>query len=346
MDSPILAIDLGRFNSVLCWYEPASKAAAFRTAATTPADLRRELLRRPVARVVIEACSPAGWVHDLCGDLGLACAVANTNGAAWQWRHVKRKTDRDDALKLARLAAIGELATVPISPKPQREWKSLIGLRKRLVGERCRGQNRVRGLLAGHGLPVPVGNRAWTQTGLAGLDALARPLAGCDAAELWRGELAVLLERHRFLEGQLTAVEASLDRLAAAHPGVRLLTTVPGVGVRTAEVIAAYLGDGRRFRKADEVSAYAGLVPRQYQSGTVDRRGRVTKRGPKVLRSALVESAWCSLRYNPWALATWKRLVGRGVSKKKAVVALARKLLVRCWGVLKHGRPWRAPAAA
>jgi len=346
MDGLILAIDLGRFNSVLCWYEPATKRAVFRTAATTPADLRRELLRRPVNRVVVEACSPAGWVHDLCGEVGLACAVANTNGPAWQWRHVKRKTDRDDALKLARLAAIGELATVPVPPKPQREWKSLIGLRKRLVGERGRGQNRIRGLLAGQGLPAPLGNRAWTQAGLAGLHGLARPLAGCPAADLWRGEPAVLLERHRFLDGQLRTVEAALDTLAAAHPGVRLLTTIPGVGVRTAEVIAAYLGDGRRFRNADEVSAYAGLVPRQYQSGATDRRGRLTKRGPKVLRAALVECAWCSLRYNAWALATWRRLVGRGVGKKKAIVALARKPLVRCWGVLKHGRPWRAPAAA
>jgi transposase len=346
MDDTILAVDLGRFNSVLCWYDPTTKAASFRTAATTPADLRRELLRRPVGCVVVEACSPAGWVYDLCGQVGLACAVANTNGAAWQWRHVKRKTDRDDALKLARLAAIGELATVPVSPKPQREWKSLIGLRKRLVGDRGRGQNRIRGLLAGQGLPAPAGNRAWTQTGLAGLDALARPLADCPAAELWRGELTVLLARHRFLEGQIIVVEAALDTLAAAHPGVRLLTTVPGVGVRTAEVIAAYLGDGRRFRSAGEVSAYAGLVPRQYQSGTTDRRGRVTKRGPKVLRSALVECAWCSLRYNAWALATWQRLTGRGVGKKKAIVALARKLLVRCWALLRHGRPWRTPVAA
>jgi transposase len=346
MDDTILAIDLGRFNSVLCWYEPTTKATSFRATPTTPADLRRELLRRPVGRVVIEACSPAGWVHDLCGEVGLACAVANTTGAAWQWRHVKRKTDRDDALKLARLAAIGELATVPVAAKPQREWKSLIGLRKRLVGERGRGQNRIRGLLAGHGLPAPHGNRAWTATGLAGLDTLARPLAECPAAELWRGELAVLLHRHRFLEDQLRSVEAALDALAAAHPGVRLLTTIPGVGVRTAEVIVAYLGDGRRFRSPDEVSAYAGLVPRQYQSGASDRRGRITKRGPKVLRAALVECAWCSLRYNAWALATWKRLVGRGVGKKKAVVALARKLLVRCWGVLKTAQPWRPPAAA
>jgi transposase len=156
----------------------------------------------------------------------------------------------------------------------------------------------------------------------------------------------VLLARHRWVDEQVRAVEAKLDGLAAASPAVRLLTSVPGVGARTAEVIAVYLGDGRRFRTADEVSAYAGLVPRQYQSGESDRRGRITRRGPKLLRAALVECAWCALRYNPWAAATWKRLTGRGVGRKKAVVALARKLLVRCWGILKRGEAWRAPPAA
>jgi transposase len=184
LDGLILAVDLGRFNSVLCWYEPATKEVTFRTAATAPADLRRELLRRPVARVVIEACSPAGWVHDLCGELGLRCDVASTAGPAWQWKHVKRKTDRDDALKLARLAAVGELAAVAVPPRAVRQWKSLIGLRKRLVGERGRGQNRIRGLLVGQGLPAPRGNRAWTRCGLDGLHAQAKPLAECGPDEL------------------------------------------------------------------------------------------------------------------------------------------------------------------
>ena len=112
MSDTILAIDLGKFNSVLCWYDPATRATAFRTAKTTPADLDRELTRRPVGRVVFEACSQAGWVHDRCEALGLAVWVASTTGAAWQWSHVKRKTDRDDALKLARLAAVGEIDRV------------------------------------------------------------------------------------------------------------------------------------------------------------------------------------------------------------------------------------------
>lgn len=342
----ILAIDLGKYNSVLCWYDPDSRASTFRTVATTPDELRRELTRTPVTLVVCEACSQAGWVHDLCGELDLPVLVASTTGDAWQWKRIKRKTDRDDALKLARLASLGEIDPVAVPPRPIRQWKSLIGLRKRLVSERIRGQNRIRGLLVCQGLPAPMGAKAWTELGLAGIAQHARSLAACDADELWRGELHLLLERLRFLDEQTRVVEARLDAIAASDSRVSLLRSIPGVGPRTAEVIAVYLHDARRFRSADEVGAYAGLVPRQYQSGETDRRGRITRRGPKLLRSALVECAWCSLRYNSWARGRWQQLQANGLSKKKAVVALARKLLVRCWAILRTGQPWREPLAA
>jgi len=342
----ILAVDLGKFNSVLCWYELDTRDAVFRTVRTCEEELRRELTRQPVAQVVFEACSQAGWVHDLCEELKLAPLVASTTGAAWQWKRVKRKTDRDDALKLARLAAVGEIDGVPVPPRAIRQWKSLIGLRKRLVSERIRSQNRIRGLLVCQGLPAPAGAKAWTVAGLAGIGQFAQPIAECGPADLWRGELQTLLERLRFLDGQTRQVEARLDAIAKGDSRVTLLESVPGVGVRTAEVIAAHLPDPHRFRCAEEVSAYAGLVPRQYQSGATDRRGRITRRGPRMLRAALVECAWCSLRYNRWARDTWLRLQTNGLSKKKAVVALSRKLLVRCWAILRSNEPWRSPPAA
>jgi len=346
LTTTILAIDLGKFNSVLCWYEPASRTERFRTVATTPDQLRRELTQQPIAQVVFEACSQAGWVHDLCEELELRVIVASTTAAAWQWKHVKRKTDRDDACKLARLAAVGELEGVPVPPRAIRQWKSLIGLRKRLVGERVRCQNRIRGLLVCQGLPAPIGARAWTESGLDAIGQFARPLSECRDDELWRGELSLLLERYRFLEDQIREVEVKLDEQASSDSRVSLLVSIPGVGPRTAEVITVHLFDARRFGSAEEVSAYAGLVPRQYQSGETDRRGRITRRGPRLLRSALVECAWCSLRYNGWARKKWLELQANGVSKKKAIVALARKLLVRCWAILRTGQPWREPVVA
>lgn len=343
--SVILAVDLGKYKSVFCWYDTGSGEARFRTASTTPASVGDELTREPVDRVVIEACSPAGWVHDLCVSLGLSCVVANPNGAAWAWKNVPRKTDRDDALKLARLSELGVLPVVRVPDAATRQRKSLIGLRKRLVGQRVRGQNRLRGLLVGQGRNAPVGAKAWTAAGLAVFATHARPLDECRPDELWRGEVHLLLERHHALETDIVAVEATLDALGRDDPAMTLLASVPGVGPRTAEVISTHLGDAKRFTSADEVSAYAGLTPRQYQSGLTDRRGRISKRGPKLLRAALVECAWCSLRYNPWALHTWQKLQSNGLSKKKAIVALARKLLVRCWGMLKSGRTWQASFA-
>jgi transposase len=79
----------------------------------------------------------------------------------------------------------------------------------------------------------------------------------------------------------------------------------------TAEVVAAYLNDASRFKTGKQVSAYGGLVPRQHQSGEMDRRGRITKRGPALLRKLLVECAWCMLRYNAWARGIYLRLIRR-----------------------------------
>src|SRR5262245_50877558 len=78
--STILAIDLGKFNSVLCRFDPGARAERFRTTPTTPGDLRREFARQPVARVVFAACSQAGWVHDPCEELKLPALVAVTTG--------------------------------------------------------------------------------------------------------------------------------------------------------------------------------------------------------------------------------------------------------------------------
>jgi transposase len=74
-----------------------------------------------------------------------------------------------------------------------------------------------------------------------------------------------------------------------------------------------------------------------------DRRGRITRRGPSIPRKLLVECAWAMLRYNPWARAQYARLTGGGSARKKpAIVAVARRLLVRCWAMLRGRAPWRA----
>jgi transposase len=344
----ILALDLGKYKSVACAYAPATTQARFETLATSREQLRKLLARERPAAVVIEACLLAGWVHDLCHELGLACHVANTAGEAWKFKHAKRKADRDDALRLAQLFALGQLPTVTVPPPETRQWRALIAGRQGLVGRRVAVQNRVRAILVGQGLPAPRGAKAWTELGLQGIGQLARPLADCGPDELWRGLLGLALTELRQVRQLADQAEARLDQLAKGSAAVRLLETVPGVGPRTAEAVVAHLHEPGRFGSGKQVSAYVGLVPRQYQSGELDRRGRITRRGPALLRKLLVECAWVMLRYNSWARAVYQRLCRGQARKKQAIVALARKLLVRCWAMLRDKAPWRdgAPAEA
>jgi transposase len=350
MSDTILAVDLGRHKSVACAYDRRTRAAAFRTLDTAPADLDKLLARHPGAVVVVEACADAGWVHDRAVAAGHPVKVANTAAEAWKFKRLKRKTDRDDALRLAELEAIGQLPTVVLPDPPTRQRRMLIAFRQELVGRRVAAQNRIRALFAAQGLPTPRGAAAWSAAGLAAIGAEGKPLADCGPDELWRGMLDLAVAEYRAAAARVAEVEARLDALSAADPATRLLETIPGVGPRTAEAVAAHLGDPTRFASAKQVGAYAGLVPRQYQSGVTDRRGKITRRGPAVLRKLLVECAWCMLRYNPWARAQYARLTAGGTARKKpAVVALARRLLVRCWAMLRDGAPWRpdpAPAPA
>ncbi len=110
----ILALDLGKFKSVACRYDSATGEHAFETIATTPPAVHDLLIETAPQLLVIEACSVCGWISDLAESLSIEVRVANTLGEAWKWRRVKRKTDRDDALKLAKLAATDQLPTVHI----------------------------------------------------------------------------------------------------------------------------------------------------------------------------------------------------------------------------------------
>ena len=343
----ILAIDLGKYKSVACVHDQATGEIRFNTFDTSRAELGRLIDKEQAAVVIIEACLLAGWVHDLCGELGVRCLVANTASEAWKFKHLKRKTDKDDALRLTQLYLLGQLPTVSLPPTAVRQWRALIAVRQALVGRQIAVQNRIRALFVAQGLAAPRGARAWSETGVAGIASFAKPLAECAPDELWRGLLELALSERRQTMALVAQTEKRLNALGKQNAAVVLLQTTPGMGPRTAETVAAYLHDADRFRTGKQVSAYSGMVPRQHQSGELDRRGRITKRGPALLRKMLVECAWCMVRYNAWARGFYLRLTGGGQRRKKqAIVALARKILVRSWAMLRDRKPWRDPQTA
>ena len=143
----ILALDLGKFKSVACRYDAATGQHAFQTIATTPPAVHDLLIESAPRLLVIEACGVCGWISDLAESLSIELRVANVLGEAWKWRRVKRKTDRDDPLKLAKLAASGHLPTVHVPKLAVRQHRSLIRHRHALIDRRTGIKNTIRSLL-------------------------------------------------------------------------------------------------------------------------------------------------------------------------------------------------------
>jgi transposase len=148
------------------------------------------------------------------------------------------------------------------------------------------------------------------------------------------------------VDDQLKRVDAKLDELAQSESRIALLQSVRGVGPRLSEAVVLHIGqDPRRFKSGEQLANFAGLVPKQLASGQTTRLGHITGRGPALLRSLLVESAWMVWRLNDWAQAVVAKVSRGGRGRRKlAIVALARKLLILLWGMLKSNRPFRAPA--
>jgi len=335
----ILALDLGNFKSVACDYEVETTKYEFAGVVSSKEAVRALVQERRPDRVVIEICPLAGWVCDVVRELGIAIEVASTSEK--NWRNAKRKSDRRDALKLAHKSALGDLKFVHV-PAPQvRQWRALINYRQQLVRRRTKIKNHLRALLVRENLGWPRGKRGWTEESLLKMEEWALPLAEVNAEELWRGELGVELEALKATALQLRQVEKRLDLIGKANEQVQALQSIPGVGPRLSEALVAQLDDPGRLKNGKEVGPYIGLVPKQWQSGETDRLGHITRQGSGVLRSLLVEASWAGLRYNPWLREIYERVKrGSKARRKIAIIAVARRLLICCWAMLRDGTRW------
>ena len=165
--------------------------------------------------------------------------------------------------------------------------------------------------------------------------------------EPWRADVLAAVALIDDLDRQINGLERQLKALGADHRYVPLLVTVPGVSWVLAYTIAAEIADIERFASPTKLCGYSGLCPRVYQSGDSDRRGRLSKQGPKYLRWALILAATNAAkhpRYRPRYEQTKARL-GRQRGAKVAQIQLARTLAETIWQMLTRNQPF-APAGA
>jgi len=148
------------------------------------------------------------------------------------------------------------------------------------------------------------------------------------------------LEHLRQLKKELVQQLRRLARSGRYNESVRLLMSAPGIGMLTATRLALEWGDVSRFRRKEEFASFLGLVPSDYSSGEQERQGHITKQGNRGVRSWLVECSWVAIRIDPVLLDKFRRVLRHCGSKKKAIVAVARKLALRLRSILLSGEPY------
>lgn len=239
---------------------------------------------------------------------------------------VKVKTDKKAALALAQLHAVGMLEGVWIPPEPVRHLRAVIAQRDKMVRLQTQAKNRLSSLLHRRHMDYPGQGSKYAHDQAEWW--LALPLTGLEKLIVQTD-----LDTLEFARKEIDAIEAALSVEAAKDERVPLLTQLPGIAMLTALTILSAIGPIERFEDASHLVGYAGLGTRVHDSGQVHRNGRITKAGRKDLRGALVDAANAAVRHHPFWKAEFERMEPH-LGRSKAIVAIARKLLVAVWHIL------------
>ena len=310
-------------------------------AVSPDADGLRGLARRLGAvevRCVIESMTGARFVHDTLEQLGWDVLIADAQkvkGLA----PLACKTDRIDARVLAVLSYRDLVPEIWLPDPRVRRERELARFRLHLVKHKSMLKHRVHSTLISFGKPCPVTDLF----GVAGRNLLAE-LA---VPEPWRSTLTASLSVIDDLEHQIDTVNRQLRATAPDHPYVPVLMTAPGIGWVLAFTIAAEIGEIERFSAPKKLVGYSGLCPRVIQSGEKDRRGPLTKSGPKYLRWAMLEATMHALRHPAYAerYQHTKRRLGKQRGAKVAQIDIARRLTEAVWHMLTANKPFSPTAA-
>jgi transposase len=323
-----IGLDLGDKRSHLCVLDGEAQVVEEARIATTPDALKKRFQATERCRIALEVGTHSAWVAKLLEDCGHEVLVANARKLRFICES-ERKEDRLDAEMLARVARMDPKLLYPIRHRGEQGRQDLAMIRSRdaLVRARTRLICHVRGVVKSFGCR------------LRGCSAASFHRAGAQIPEGLRPGLAPVIETIGDLTRRIRGYDKQIRGLVDRYPETNLLLQVRGVGSLTAACFVLTLEDPTQFRDSRAVGSYLGLRPKRRQSGMRDPEMRISKCGDRELRRLLVQAAHyvlgpfgedCDLRR--WGL----KLADRGgkAAKKRAVVAVARKLAVllhRLW---------------
>ena len=284
---------------------------------------------------VYEAGFCGFWIHESLTDLGINNIVVNPADVPTMSKEKLRKTDAVDCNKLARELRSGSLEGIYVPGTATLELRSLIRLRTLIV------KDRIKSLLHFHGVEIPeefirCSSHCWSKRFLRWLHNLEL------STEYGKKTLELHLEqfiRLRKMLLQETRAIREISRKAPFAKPIRLLSSVPGIGITTAATLMVEIDDIVRFNSAEHLASFIGLVPMCHSSGDNDVIGDITLRRHFMLRWLLVQAAWTAIRIDP-AMTMAYTTYRKRMNPQKAIVKIARRLVNRIYYVLKHEKEY------
>ena len=333
-----IGLDLGDRRHTYYVWDGAGKMAREGSLGHTREQLATMARSYPDATVVMEAGTHSPWVSRFLQELGLRVIVANPRKTRAIYQN-ERKSDRRDAMMLARLARMDPTLLHPVEHGSQEAQQDMLQLKLRdsLVRARVALINAVRFTLKSLGYPVsnPSSER---------FHKLVLSEVPESIGEMIAHNVAAIAE----LTQRIKALEVSISRLAAErYPETIYLQQVSGVGPITSLYFVLKVGTPGRFQRTRDIGAFLGLCPRRDQSGETDKELRISKCGDQYLRGLLVNAAQyilgpfgtdSALREHGLRLAQ----EGTARAKKRALVAVARKLAVLLLTLWKSREPYES----
>lgn len=278
--------------------------------------------------IAIEACRGHEWLVDWLRERKHTVHVGNVY-AIKQIAQTRCKTDKIDSRILMELLSKDFLPTTYQPTVKERNYREIVRWRAQLVRSQTKYKLRVHALLdkENKGISYPFSS--------AGRIALEQVTLSGQKQKILTESLEVI----DFLEKQIHEQELKIRKLAKSNPDVYRIKGIPGFDVLTAMVFVAEVGDVTRFRNAEQLAAFTGLVPRVYASGGKYNTGRITKTGPRLLRWMLVQSAWAAIRCCPVLRSKYTSIMKRR-GKKVAIIAIARMLAEIAYHVWTEKTPF------
>ena len=325
-----VGLDVSDKSTHLCVVDALGATVWAGVCATDPEVIAKTLKTRAagLVRVVLETGPLSAFLYHGLAERGVPVTCICARHAKGVLSARINKSDPHDAEGLAQMARTGWFKAVHIKACATHMDRARLKIREQLIASRLAMAGQLRGLLKLFGLRLgKVTTPAKRRERLAALFARTPDLEPI---------LKPLIESLEAIEAQIARSSQQLAAQAAADPVAARLMTVPGVGPITALVFKTSIEDPDRFARGEDAGAFAGLAPRRNQSGERDHKGRISKAGDPMLRSALYESANSLLARvkRPCALQAWGKRLAETKGPKRARVAVARKLAVllhRLW---------------